>query len=554
MYVAPKTIKDVDGPNDSPGATVSLKEVLRTDFKRKEVANYIASKREIIVVINGDGASYPVLRKSRRNMLQVSATTSSLPNQDGQSLTHRTLSVNCVNVLSAYYAKENRPSMLRAFGHCKDEIEEISNAGEFDGVPSRICISGDCKWIRNVLGLQSHVCFYCKDLPTTNAKKYSSFCDFRQKLGSRRTFLSMQENGEANIKALRKIYRKKKADAEKQSSEPLNEKQLEYVMKLSIASSAYKEHLRTTNQNYAPMIRSSKEILIALDPLHLLLRQFDVFEQKIIYPILKKENIDENEYQMQIWLHGIERRKPGISGEAALIWMRNIEDMVSCLPEKYQFDIIDSVKTFLRIYDIFNSPEYATDAVCKEFRALCWKYGKDLNDRFPQTMWSRSLYLHMIKHLPDLLEEFRSGVIGSCHAGEFINCVLGRTRERHARSGGPMSDLLRYLYRHTSEELANLIPAPKEYAQRLCRICDKPGRFGSGIHKACKERVSSLSKEDVSSIDFSVQSTFSDPNVSVEPIDIDTEAEQFSYLAARNVFGFNDTEYWDACRIHGFDE
>ena len=504
MYVVPKTIKDVTGPNDSPGATVSLKEVLRRDFKRKEVDAYIKTKRKIVVVINGDGASYPVLRKSRRNMLQLSATTTSRACQSGPSLIHRNVSVNCLNVVSAMYAKEDRPAMQRSFEHCKDEIAEISNEGHLDGVECDVLLSGDCKWIRNVLGLQSHACFCCQDVPTpSHARTHSSFCDFRdQSLQARRTFLSMQSNGKENLEKLQIIYEKKKNVFQNQSNNPLTPQQLELCMKAALSSSECKRLLRLNNQIYPPMIESTEEILIALDPLHLLLRQFDIFEQKIIYPILRKENISEDEYQFHLWTQGVDRRTAGISGRAALIWMKNVRDMISVLPEKYHADIIRCVNLFLQIYDRFNSSDYASDKSCEEFAELCWEYGREMNRCFPQTLQSRSLYFHMLKHLPHLLTEFRSGVIGSCHAGESINCVLGHTRERHARSGGPVSDMLKYFYRHTSEDLAGLIPQPKKYAQSLCRVCEQPGRCGDKKHKKCRASLS------VTQMSFSVASTF----------------------------------------------
>jgi len=69
------------------------------------------------------------MRKTRRNFLNLNATVTSRPEQDGNDLTHRNLSVNCLNLISGGYMKENRPSMLRTFDHCKDEIEEISDEG-----------------------------------------------------------------------------------------------------------------------------------------------------------------------------------------------------------------------------------------------------------------------------------------------------------------------------------------------------------------------------------------------------------------------------------------
>ena len=417
--------------------------------------------------------------------------------------------------MSAVYAKEDRyrPAMQRLFKHCKGDIEEISNEGHLDGVECDMLLSGDCKWIRNVLGLQSHACFYCQEIPTpSNSQTHSSFCDFRDRsLQMRRTFLSMQSNGKENLANLNFIYEKKKTVLQNQSNSPLTPQQLEFCMKAALASSEYKTFLRLNNQNYPPMIESTKAILIALDPLHLLLRQFDIFEQKIIYPILRKESISEDEYHFHLWTQGIDRRTAGISGRAALIWMQNVRDVISVLTEKYHADIIRCVKLFLQINDRFNSSDYASisDELCEEFGELCWEYGREMNRCFLQTLKSRSLYLHMLKHLPHLLREFRSGVIGSCHAGESINC----TRERHARSGGPVSDMLKYLYRHTSEDLAGLIPQPKS------------------THRACAEFVSS--RDDV----VIRMSRSVEPPSDVE-ISEELDVVEYSYYAARRESGF----------------
>ena len=101
----------------------------------------------------------------------------------------------------------------------------------------------------------------------------------------------MQAKADENQKKFKETFERRKMRAQSQTYEELSESALKEILKKTLSSAGWAAHLRTTGQNqkYPPMfrIRGNKNVSIAVDPLHFLLRQFDIFEQKIIYPLHK---------------------------------------------------------------------------------------------------------------------------------------------------------------------------------------------------------------------------------------------------------------------------